>query len=353
MAGFTNPFARNRLQSIMRQGQSSPTFRSSFSNPMMDDPDQDEASKYYTEMEKIRANSGPGLSAYKQELQNMPTPEQYKPSVGRKLGAALIGGLSGFAGDPNAYENAIGVRDKPYNQAMQQYGLKLSGLKEQAGMEQDEMNAQLRAISQARALGLKYDEFEFKKLESGKKAETDRLTAQATMERAKAYADNMRKPGYDTFPQADGSVLYQNKNDKSDNFIVKGETVAAAQLKISGRNADSQRMSAGAAVSNAATSSRNADINAQRAKDYSRNTESLIKSRGGEGGKVEPNVLKAARDLAISEMQMIPEYSKFARTDEYGDPLDPADLDDEDKENYSDFLMMLEKRIKDILRRQR
>lgn len=362
-----NPLTMMRMKSLVSSGPPRGPYGSTFGGPKRPSPyaslfsgdeeeeqeipqQRNEASRYYDEMEKIRSNAGPGLSAYRQALQEIPTQEQHKPNWMTRIAAGLSGFGAGMKNPGAGAEVAMGINRSGYENAIGEYNNKLVGLKGQADIEQEDMEAQLRAISQARALGLKYDEFEFKKLESGKKAETDRMTAQASQERAKAYADAQRKPGYDTFPQVDGSVLYQNKNDRTDSFVVKADTIAGAQLKVSQRNADSQRMSAGAAVSNAATSSRNADTNKVRAQDYTRNVDSLIKSRGGEDSLLAPNVQSAARELAIKELELDPRFSKFVRTDEYDDIPDPSTFKPEE---YQFFTRALEAKVRDILSRKR
>ena len=369
---MANPFSSLRMRGVMGgspykqifggQKRLSPYQQIQFgqdeedSDEMMSQPD--EGSRFYDEMQRIRGQRGPALSAYSQALGEQPTPDQYKPNWLSRIGAGLAAGGGAWEGNNAAMAAGMANRDRPYNQAMEQYNTKIGNLGEQARLEGDETEASLRALSQARALGLNYDkyklqerEFQLKQSESIQKAENDKMTSQASMMRAKAYADAQRKPGYDTFPQVDGSVLYQNKNDRNDSFVVPANTVAAGQLRVSQTNAQSSRMSAGAAVSNAATSSRNADINATRAKDYTRNVDSLINSRGaGEGSLLAPNIQSQARELAIKELELDPRFAKFVRTDEYDDIPDPKTFRPEE---YQFFMKALEAKVKDILSRTR
>ena len=128
---------------------------------------RDEGLKYYDELEKIRTNRGPALSAYQKALGEQPTYEQHKPSVGRRIAAALGGAAGGLSGDLRA-GLAIGesIRDSPYNIARSEYEERMKGLGASAKLEQDEMEAKLKSLQAARALGLDYSEYELKKLES-------------------------------------------------------------------------------------------------------------------------------------------------------------------------------------------
>lgn len=150
----------------------SPTFRAPYgatAEPAMPDADgKFDAGKYFDEMQRLRGSRGPALTAYQSALNEMPTRETTKPSILRRIGGTVAGGLAGMRGGPAAgMETAAAFVDSPYKQAMEQYGGRMRNLGESARLEQDETESSLKALQEARALGLKYDEFDLKKMEAG------------------------------------------------------------------------------------------------------------------------------------------------------------------------------------------
>lgn len=132
------------------------------------EPEQEgsDAGDYFDQITRLRQNKGPALTAYQNALKTMPTMAEHEPSKMRRFGAILTGALAGFGGGAGAgMAAATHFNETPYRRAMEEYGSKLSGLGESAQLEMDEMEQQIRALKEARALGLQYDEYRLKQLE--------------------------------------------------------------------------------------------------------------------------------------------------------------------------------------------
>ena len=292
-----------RMNSIMGQNrpkigfgpQPSPTFRTPFQQPsdqigeLNAPPQRSEASRFYDEMQRIRNQATPGLSAYQGALKEMPTPEQYKPNWLTRIAAGL-GGLSSGMKDAGAgIQTAMSLNRAPYEMAMETYTNRLGGLKEQAEMEQRDRTSRLKAIQDANELGLKYKEYEMKRDESANLQETRTTTAKAATTRADAtmmQAQAAARDDYDYVP-VQGGFMARNKNDPQDTKMVPARTIQDAQLAVSQMNAGSQRISAGASASQAASAAARVPI-AQQEADTERasqvqtgkNIESQITTRG-------------------------------------------------------------------------
>ncbi len=180
-------------------GPPSPTTQSPVGNYqtslMMDQPspypytDQsDEATKYYDEMERIRRNVSPAVSAYSQMLQNYPQQADYEPNKIGKLVASLSGIAAGGHQPGTGAFIADKVMDMPYERALTEYNQKLKGTGEAATLERKDVEDQIKALTQARALGLKYDEFKLKTLENEQKNQYQQGQLGVAQGRAKDYS---------------------------------------------------------------------------------------------------------------------------------------------------------------------
>lgn len=369
-----NPYQSYRMRSIFSQPPPQRQFRNPFvSGPSrMDearselfqprdmafrDPrfqelgEPDDGSQYFDEIMNVRNSAGPGLSAYRQALQERPNPEDHKPGWFTRIASGLSGFGAGMRDAGEGIRVAQDLNQSGYRRAMEDYGTRLGTLKESADIEQAEAENTIKAIAQARALGLKYDEFKLKQEEALHKrnmdsynAESTRMTAGAAVERAKAYAQQLGRPDYNYEPQQDGSLLAINKNNPADRKIIPAKTIASAQLKVNQSNAQSNRISAEASRTNAQT-------NSSRGEQYKRNVDSLIKyrdSRTTPGGKPNsPQAQKTATDLALEKMFMNPEFRQFVNFD--GGYYDAADPEDFDPEEYELFVEELNDLVKTIL----
>lgn len=354
-----DPFSRMRARSMVNIGgqrdpSTSPTFQTPYINLEPEDDGMEfgagnEGSQYFDEIQRIRNNASPALSAYKNALNQAPTPDQFKPSVLQRIGAALAGGGTAYStGDAGAGMNLVNsVRDRPFLQAQGVYNQRMRGLGEAADIEQEDIKSQIAALTQARALGLKYDEYRLKQLQTQHEmknkdftADTGRISAEANASRAQTLANNSNRPDLQFIDQADGSVLQIDKKSGA-RQVIPAHTVTAM-------NAQSQRMNAGAAVQNAGTNRLNADTNLRNSDTQSRNVSSLIRTRENpKGTPLAPTQQNAAMDLALREMMADPDFSEFVTQDEKGfyQPISP---DDSNMEGYQIFLQALNAKMSQI-----
>jgi hypothetical protein len=73
------------------------------------------------------------FEAYREHISGMPNREDLKPSIGRKILAALIGAGEGFSGRPPVSGHRIA--NAPYNNAMRDWQTEGQGLEDLAGLE--------------------------------------------------------------------------------------------------------------------------------------------------------------------------------------------------------------------------
>lgn len=112
------------------------------------------------------AQMSPAMHRYSDVMSSMPKPADYKPSIARRLGAALVGAGVGWRDPKAGVQAAAQVNQAPYNQAMQGWqnqeqsamgGLKIDQMGQQAQLGQQraqaaQMSAQARAkAAQAQA----------------------------------------------------------------------------------------------------------------------------------------------------------------------------------------------------------
>lgn len=341
---FQNPFdafrARNMLNPLgptaapKRFGQDYPTtpMPRLQTQPSM----QDDSSRYYDEMERLQNNVGPGLQAYKDYLTRLPKREDYRPTVWTRIASALTGASMGLRNPAEGVQAAQDLNSSDYRSAVADYANEGIGLKERANLEQDELDSKIRALSNARAMGLKYDEFALKQAEAEAKARQGETTANAAMLRARAYAQSVQKPGYDAQPQQDGSVLYVNKANPKDTITVAAKTIAAGQLGVARSNAATN-------ARNANIAQQNADTNRTRAYDYGR----YVDQAGGRGHIHTPQEQSQAEDLALRQMASDPMFQDFISSDKDGYMNVSGD---DGSEDYQDFLTALDAKVQEILK---
>lgn len=377
-----NPYQRRRLGSVMGgPPKPSPTFRGGGTMPqapVQPPPQQDSNSQYFDEIMRMRNNPGPGSAAYRSALNEMPTPEEYKPNWMTRIAAGLSGFGAGYKDPASGVETARSVNEAPYRSALEQYGNRLGTLKEGADLEQQETESTLKTMSEARALGLKYDEFKLKRDNEFADNERADLLAGSTVNRNTAYADSLKKKKFGQVA-VEGGTQYVDDSDPTNNFTVRGETIGTGNLNVARTNARTNQTNATTNQTNAQTSRNtsdanvqnvynqmenrdantliaggNAETNARRANDSSRNIDSLIKSRADRttGRPVAPTQQKAAYDQALRQLYTDPEFRNYITqsTNGYFDAADPNDFDD-DQEGYSEFTEALEATVEEILRR--
>lgn len=271
-----------------QQPSTLPTFPRQVQLPQFE-PMEDERSEgesYFDEMEKIRTRRGPALSAYQQHLKDIPTRETAKPSIGRRIGAGLIGAAAGLQGGVGAgLQTSMGLTEAPYTRAVEDWSNRAKGLGESARLEREEVEGQLKALSEARALGLDYDEYELKKLQTMSKIGLDER-AQSTRERI-----------------ADLTQQRDRATDERERTRIQGLIdYQQGQLRIGGRRATSEER-------RAATGER-----AQKSLENYRiaRLEQLAKSSGAS-----PNELGKAMENALNLLARDPAFADFIDSDVY------------------------------------
>lgn len=336
--GFGNPDAPTRSQ---------PGFQFNFRQPPrpMDEiprPDRPDSDQYFDEMNRIQNEGSPSLTAYKEALSHQPTREEHAPGVWKRLGTALAGGAIAYGGG-DGYGMAKEVQDAPYKHAIEDYDRKLKGLGEQADIEQDATDSRLKMLQNARAMGLKYDQYELQKLEAQSRMTNATTTANAALKRAEAYAAQQAKPGYDTHAQEDGSVLYVNKNNPADRHVVPAKTVAAGQLGVARTNAGTAQRNARTAEGQLGVAQANASTSAARGAAY---VDTVGKPRPAASRVPTPDVQQDAEDNALRQMATDPLFKGFIGADDKGFP---TVTEDDGSEDYQDFLEALDAKVAEIL----
>jgi hypothetical protein len=290
-------------------------------------PQQNNASRFYDEMERIRNMDTPGISAYKGALQEMPTQEQYKPNWLNRIASGLSGFSAGMKDAGRGIETAMSLNRAPYEAAMEQYQSKLGGLKEQALMEEKDRQTRMKSMMDAAQLGIDYEDLQRKQnldlanIGIGQTRAGAAVTAaEAAQQRAQAASRNQ----YDYTP-VQGGFMVTNKFDPSDSKVIPARTIQDAQLAVSQQNARSAATSAGAAVTNAAA-------NTSRAATYAAHPPNSASQF------VAPGAQLSARDLALEQMADDPAFAKFFAKGWFGKQSDITSFSKEDQQDYLDEL---------------
>jgi hypothetical protein len=326
-----NPYASMRFSSVFdktdpedplnRKRFFSGIFPLSNQQPPEPPPEQDEGGKYFDEIERIRTNRGPALTAYQEHLDTMPTREETKPSKWRRLGASLSGAAEGLQrGFGAGFEHARGIVDAPYEKALGEWGNKQKSLGASAALEREEVQDQLKALSEARALGLKYDEYKLKRLESERDYDIADRTA-ATRERI-----------------ADLTAQRDAATDARERRRIDAEiTRAKEQLEINRFTATTGRQNANTQAAN--VESMIEDRTEGRVIDRERIAASVANSiRRADGSKPNPNEQYFALQNALDLLKTDPKYGRFVETDKAGKPsIKPSD----GSPDYQEFMRRL------------
>lgn len=262
-------------------------------------PAQDEGGKYFDEIQRIRGMRGPAVSAYQAHLNAMPTEKSTEPSLGRKI----LGGVAAMGLGWNSPERGINagqeVLDTPYKDAIRDWSNKAKGLGESAKLEQQDAETQYQALAQARALGLKYDEYRLKQLENNR---TFGINTQREATRARVA---------DLTAQRDAAT-----NTRERNRIDAEIDRAKRQLDINRDVADTGRM-------NAKTGQINAETNKTRAQTYVASQQSLNNYRTArldqlaKASQATPNELSKAMESALTLLAREPAFKDFIDTKTY------------------------------------
>lgn len=161
---MVNPYAAMRMQSIFNPLKPTPTYPSKrqldINTPLQDEEDDQEepGGDYFSEMMKL-TRPGPQMTAYQQALQNVPKPEDYEPTKMGRWAAALSGFGAGVRNPAEGYSTARSIIGEPYESAVKDYQVGLGAKGAGAQLERQTALDQLKSMSEARALGLRYDEY--------------------------------------------------------------------------------------------------------------------------------------------------------------------------------------------------
>jgi hypothetical protein len=328
-----NPFDYRRLGGIL-QGQA-PTRPSLMpQNPWADSinrvqpppPTQPAQSQDPLLQMLQRMQGGQATQAYRQHVGNMPDPQDYAASKTRRLGSALTAAAASFGRDPqNAMNLGAEIRDAPLKSAVTQWQMKGAGLKEQADLESQDVQGQIKYLTAVRQM---------------EKDKQDQLIAQQNADTAAANAASTRlyregqiknyeaqnwtqttsptgdiimvKPGYKPVnmgPSIEttriGERAEQRGFEKQRLGIAQGQLgVAQGQLGVAGRNATNQEKRTGILQQNADTA----------------------KSRLGNVGFVSPSAQISAKALAVRNVvQNNPGFAQWV--DEEGVVIQPTAAD--------------------------
>lgn len=354
-----NPFESFRMRNLLGsrppvQERPSPTFDTGFISPsggrdMMNrirtPLSSDE--QYQDEFSRLYGQPGPAIQAYRQHLDALPNREDHKPGWMTRIASALSGMSAGYRDPGEGIRVAQDLNSSGYNSALQDYANKGAGLRERAGMEQEELEARIKALHNARAMGLKYDEFELKRLEAERRHGVNQQNADTQRMRAEAYIKAQNRPNFEAHVQSDGSVLYVNKADPS----IREEVPASA---VEAYTAQTGRI--------------NANTNVRRTNIYGRSVDQahqrgMANIEADRTRPISSTDQMNARKLAIEELMHEPEFSEFIINEE-GKPLELGPPPEqgwgeseeefqERMENYEALKQELSTRINGILTRRR
>lgn len=311
-----------------------PTFKAPFGAEVdvgTESPEQGfDSSRYFDELQRIRQKRGPALSAYQKALGEMPTRETTKPSIGRRIAGAFAGGLTGMSQGPGAgMEAASNFVEAPYMRSLNEYNNRLKGLGESARLEQDETESELKALAEARALGLKYDEYELKKRATLHKMDMD---------------------------EGDLDVKYGSLDVSRGNLGVNQENAATnrtnaeslrgyrtGQLAVAGRNASTAERNA---ATNAANAGSLSGYRNRMAGAAERRNEIVGNRRQGQPPS--PREQNDAQNVALSQMMRDPKWAPYIK--EQDDQMEPYIMaDDDGTSTYTTFQRELRRRVERIL----
>jgi hypothetical protein len=236
-----------------------------------------DSEKYYDELSNL-ATQRPLMSAYQKQILS-PLPKD-EPSVKRRVGAGVLGGLMGYATNNavSGAETAAGFAHKPYQEAMQKRNLGIDQLGKASSIEDKALQDRIDALKEARNFGLKYSEYELKQLVQQQKDKIDQANLELNAVRTGAYTSDLGNQG----------------RNRDAGTTLRGREVAATE----GRLANDQKNTAsliGYRLAMQAIGQKNADANLKRA----------------DGTPATPEQKGAAIDNALLLLKMRPENGAF------------------------------------------
>jgi hypothetical protein len=340
-----NPFFASRAAGIFSGGETpgkkrfvggvSPVTQPRLPTPrlpqVMSEPN--EGMSFFDEMRQIRQNKGPALTAYQEALKRQPTREDHKPSILRRIAGSIMGAGAGMQeGASSGFQTAQRVVDAPYGRAVERYNNEIGGLAESANLERQEMEDQIQALTQARALGLKYDEYKLKMLESERDYEIAQRNAAAReqVNQLTAQRDNTRDERERA--RLDAQIQYWN-----------------GQLQIGSTNARTGRM-------NAETNRENiwdlTNVHRPQSRALQLFAIESANTRNAAGRRPTPTEQARAVENALGMMRSDPKWRGFIQDVGAGEYPTATDIKEDDgSPHYREFKMELKRRVEDAIRR--
>jgi len=113
--------------------------------------------KYIDAMAKLDAEPRQKMEAFSQHLENMPTREQYQPGKLGKFGAALTGFGTGYLEGPSrGIVAAQSQLERPYRQAQEEWGNKITPMQHAAELESQDLNRRSQALNRGMQAGIDF-----------------------------------------------------------------------------------------------------------------------------------------------------------------------------------------------------
>ena len=305
---------------------------------------QDNASRYYQEMQRIQSEASPGISSYRAALQNQPKMEEYAPSGWTRAAAGLSGFSAGLKDAGKGIAVAQGLNRSNYVNAMDEYSTRLGTLQEQARMEEADKRSRLEALYKAQSTGLDYLKYLQDVKHTANADAAAGRTADARMISAEAARANAAKTDWD-YTVVQGGIQAVNKNDPSQTRLIPVKTVQDAQnevargnLAVAQGNLKVNQAQLPIQQQNANTASQNMMINEQNMQRENELAPRRVAAQELTAGTVRAPEQKAAFDLAEQEMMNEQEWSRFFGTNWRGKPLGPQDFTPEEWKLFQDEL---------------
>lgn len=337
---FQNPYQRVRMKSMLAPDPPTPTFNTPIVNTKSgvseDTTPETDDDQFYKELMRMRQKEGPAMSAYKTTLAAVPQQDDYRPSVMTRIAAGLGGFSEGLRDPARGIQTAMETNRSPYMNAMQDWTTKAKSQSEGAKIESDESAGDMKDLMDAWGMKQKYRDYILNRekihgemgINQGKLA-VEQRNADTAAARADAYIKAQNDPNFEFLNQTDGSVLKVDKKGIRPNEVIPAHNVAAFL-------AQSGRISANAAATQATAATRNAETNANRAATYGKYVEKMPGTRPQSATDQTRGM-----DLALREMAMDPAWKKFVKMDPTSglyDPKDPGDFYPEEWQLFQDEL---------------
>lgn len=269
-----------------------PFILSSFARKLMGQPESDPYA-----IDQSLYQPGPGFNRYKEFIGNVPQRDQYQLGKGKNILAMLAGALTGFTSGPGAgIATTEALRNRPYNQAMQDYKIQAEGLGDVAALEE-------------------------RTQETKRKYRNDTLDALSKQEANQTARD--RTEGYLSELDANSKARVSDLEIKRDSAKSQNER-RRIQNQIDQENSRSNRIRARASEKNATT-------NAERTRTYKEKVENEIhnpKIAGQKFTRTAEDVISINPELADAlNRSRSGQIIGYKVTDEDGQPInDPGHL---------------------------